>query len=308
MKDPRCHSNKRGRDADVNTNTILGILTMMAAMIVIPLVDGIAKYLSADYSPFFISWARYAVASGIVLPLAWIRLRQKMFPCKGLVTQTLRTVFLVTAMTLYFHAIAKVPLTLALSAYFVGPIITLLLSMLFLKEQITLRKIVALGLGFVGTLVILRPEGALNPSILLAFVAGFFFALYLIVTRMAATSTDPLQTLAFQCGLGMILLSPQAALSWGTPQLTHIWLFLGLGLFSALGHVLSIVAFRFAEASTLAPLVYVEILATSLIGYLVFSEIPDGLTIIGGCFIIAGGLITLRGRSESSQVRVKISE
>lgn len=271
-----------------------GVLTMMTAMTVIPFVDGIAKYLSADYSPLFISWARYAVASCMVLPLVWFRLRHQMFPRQDLVMQSLRTVFLVAAMTLYFLAISRVQLTLALSAYFIGPLITLLLSILFLGEKITVQKSVALALGLVGTLVILRPDAGLNSGVVLAFGAGLFFALYLIATRMAADKCDPLQTLAFQCALGIILLSPQAGLSWSVPQLVHIWLFLALGLLSAIGHVLTIVAFRFAEASRLAPMVYVEILVTTLVGYLVFSEVPDGYTILGGGLIVVGGFVSLR--------------
>lgn len=175
-----------------------GVLTMITATTVIPFVDGIAKYLSTDYSPLFISRARYAVASCMVLPLAWFQLRQQMFSRRDLVMQSLRTVFLVAAMTLYFLAISRVQLTLALSAYFIGPLITLLLSILFLGEKITVQKSVALALGFVGTLVILRPESGLNSGVVLAFGAGFFFALYLIATRMAADKCDPLQTLAFQ--------------------------------------------------------------------------------------------------------------
>ena len=237
-----------------------GVLTMITAMTVIPFVDGIAKYLSTDYSPLFISRARYAVASCMVLPLAWFQLRQQMFSRRDLVMQSLRTVFLVAAMTLYLLAISKVQLTLALSAYFIGPLITLLLSILFLGEKITVQKSVALALGFVGTLVILRPESGLNSGVVLAFGAGFFFALYLIATRMAADKCDPLQA---------------------------------LGSLSAIGHALTIVAFRFAEASRLAPMVYVEILVTTFVGYLVFSEVPDGYTILGGGLIVVGGYVSL---------------
>ena len=293
IRGPRRIVQQNGED---EARSELGILSMIAAMIVIPFVDGIAKYLSTDYSPLFIiSWARYAVASSIVLPLAWMRLRQNMFSRQGLVAQTIRTVLLITAMTLYFIAISKIQLTLALSAYFVGPIITLLLSILFLKEQVTLRKGLALVLGFVGMLVILRPDGVKWIQVsFLHLERVSFFALYLIVTRVAASGSNPLQALAFQCALWDDLAVSTGGVILEHPQLPHLWLFLGLGMLSALGHALSIIAFRFAEASTLAPLVYVEILVTTLVGYLVFSEIPDRYTVLGGCLIVAGGLVTLK--------------
>ena len=87
-----------------------GVILMTIAMLVIPLVDGLAKYLSAGYSPLFISWARYAVASAVVLPWASARHRMRIFPTQQLGAHTLRTVFLVIAMTLYFLAVARIPL------------------------------------------------------------------------------------------------------------------------------------------------------------------------------------------------------
>lgn len=277
-------------------NTRAGIGYMVGAMLLIPMCDGIAKYLSSDFSPLFISWSRYAVAVALLLPFAWKLKGKRMVPTQNLGTQTLRTLFLLAAMTLYFSAIAQIPLTLALSAYFIGPVITVFLSVLFLGERLTIRKLVALVLGLAGSLVILRPDGALNTGVLMAFGAGFFFALYLIATRKAASNSDPLQTLVFQCILGAVLLFPQAAMTWSTPQPDMFIFFLALGLFSVVGHLLSIVAFRYAEASILAPLVYVELVGTSIVGFLIFQEVPERATIAGAACIVAAGLITLPKR------------
>lgn len=162
----------------------LGIALMALAMLSIPLVDGIAKYLSADHSPLFTAWARYAVASAVVLPVASAaRYRGKVFPGERRASHALRTIFLVTAMTLYFLAIATVPLAIAISAYFVDPVIAVALAAIVLKERVTLRKALSLTLGFVGAIVILRPGSQIEPGILLALGAGLFFALYLIATR-----------------------------------------------------------------------------------------------------------------------------
>ena len=229
---------------------------MSLAMLGIPIVDGFAKYLSTSYSPLFIGWARYAVACLIVLPLAYRYHGRRIFPKEQRFAHLIRTAFLVTAMTLYFLAIARIPLALAVTAYFVGPVIAVVLSVLFLKEDVTWRKILSLGLGIIGSLVILRPSGEIELGIILAFGAGLFFALYLIATRHASRHSDPIKTLAFQCVVGTILLSPQAVLTFEIPEIDALWLFLGLGLFSAIGHILTILAFRLADASTLAPLVY----------------------------------------------------
>ncbi|MGE0007989.1 MAG: EamA family transporter [Parvibaculaceae bacterium] len=115
-----------------------------------------------------------------------------------------------------------------------------------------------------------------------------------MATRLAARKSDPLSTLAFQCAMETLLLTPQALATWAVPEGHDLVFFLALGAMSAFSHLLSIAAFRFAEASTLAPLVYLELIGAALIGYCAFGEIPDIFTIVGGGLIIAGGLVLLR--------------
>jgi drug/metabolite transporter (DMT)-like permease len=116
----------------------------------------------------------------------------------------------------------------------------------------------------------------------------------LIATRQAAQESDPIKTLAFQCVAGTILLTPQAFFSWSVPAWKDLIFFAGLGLFSALSHILSIMAFRSASASTLAPLVYLELIGSVLVGYLAFREVPDLPTILGAGFILLAGLLLLQ--------------
>lgn len=274
--------------------TTQGVILMTAAMLFIPLVDGLAKYLSVSYSPLFLSWARYAVACLIVLPFAAAIHGFRLFPAERRPSHVFRTLFLVTAMTLYFLSVARIPLATAVSAYFVGPIIAVVLSVTVLKERMTSRKALSLTLGVIGSIVILRPGGSMDPGIVLALGAGVFFALYLIVTRQAAQDSDPIKTLAFQCVVGTVLLTPQAIAFWSAPARNDLLFFTGLGLFSAISHILSIVAFRLSDASTLAPIVYVELIGAALIGYVAFKEVPGTATVVGAGCIIAAGLILLR--------------
>lgn len=271
-----------------------GIALMTLAMLAIPLVDGLAKFLSAEYSPLFISWARYVVACFIIMPIVVAVHGVRVFPSKRLGAHTLRTVFLVAAMSLYFVAISIIPMATAISAYFVAPIIAVVLSVLFLKEKLSKRKIISLALGFGGALVILRPGGDIEVGILLAFGAGALFALYMIATRQASRQSHPLQTLAFQCVMGALLLTPQGIWTWTTPNIDDLIFFAGLGTFSVVSHLLSIRAFGYTEASTLAPLVYIELVATAIIGFIFFKEVPGIATIVGATFIVAGGLVLIR--------------
>lgn len=281
------------RPAGRRSDTLRGIALMSVAMLLIPLVDGLAKHLSTAHSPLFISWARYAVAALLVLPVAFAMHGGRALPRRNLGLHALRTALLVGAMTLYFVAIAHIPLATAISAYFVGPVVAALLGIVFLREHISVRKAVALILGFAGALLVLEPGGEIEPGVFLALGSGVLFALYLVTTRLASRQDNPLRTLALQCLLGTVFLAPLAVTTWSPPDMVDLPLFAALGIISALSHVLSITAFRYAETSTLAPLVYLELVGTSIIGFTVFGELP-GLTMwIGSGVIVAAGLLLL---------------
>ena len=291
--------NSRGKgemnDPSKEPNPATGILLMAVAMLMIPSVDGLAKALSASHSPLFISWARYAVACLVVLPIAIARDGVAFLPRRQRGTHLLRTIFLVSSMTCYFLAIVHIPLATAISAFFIGPIIAMVLAVVFLREPLTRQKLISLALGVVGALIIVRPQGGpINPGLLLALAAGAFFALYMIATRLASQQSDPIRTLAFQCLVGTLILTPQAAWTWSWPAASEIWLFAALGICSAVSHLLSITAFRYAQASLLAPLVYLELLGASVIGYLAFDEVPDAAVWVGAGLIILAGILLLR--------------
>lgn len=266
---------------------------MAVVAFAIQIVDGLAKYLSADYSPLFIGWARYAVATIVVLPYAFACHGRQVFPSERLGAHMLRTILLVTAMSLYFVAITFIPLATAISAYFIAPIVGMVLSVVILKERMTLVKGISLALGFAGAMVILQPGSAIEPGILLALASGLSFAFYMIVTRKTALESDPLKTLAFQCAFGALILLPQALFTWSTPAWSDLVFFAGVGIFSLIGHFMLIVAFRLTETSVLAPLVYLELVGAAVIGYLAFNEVPGTATVLGAALIVFAGLILL---------------
>jgi drug/metabolite transporter (DMT)-like permease len=275
-----------------------GIALMTLAMLTIPAVDGLAKYLSSGYSPLFIGWARYAVACAVIVPFAAARHGRSMFPSERIGAHLLRTVFLMIAMTLYFMSVARIPLATAATASFISPIVAVILAAIVLKERLTTRKMLSLILGFGGALAILRPGAAIEAGVLLALATGLFFAFYMIATRMASENSDPLKTLTFQCVAGTVLLTPQAVWAWSAPAAGDLKFFAAIGVLSLISHGLSIAAFRKADASTLAPLVYVELIGSTLIGYLVFGDVPGVTTWVGAGLIMAAGLMLVERRSE----------
>ena len=283
-------------NAQPSSHALLGITLMAAAMLVVPTVDGIAKVLSEAHSPLLISWARYAFSCIFVLPWALLRRSRNFLPREELSAHALRTFFAAAAMCCFFVGISFAPLADVTSAYFVGPIIAALLSVLLLGEALTRRKLGALLLGFLGTLVVVNPAGGLNAGLLLGVAAGALFAFYMIATRKASRASDAVSTLAFQCLFGTVFLTPLAIWQWSPPSTGELGLLVLMGAVSAACHFMTISAFRHAEASLLAPLSYLELIGAIVVGYLVFGEWP-GLRIgAGAALIVAGGLILVRRR------------
>jgi drug/metabolite transporter (DMT)-like permease len=274
-----------------------GVLLMALAMLIIPSVDGLAKHLSTTYSPLMIGWVSFAASSLIVTPIA-VRLHgPALLPRTQKWLHLLRLVFLLAAATMYFVAISRIPLATAVSAYFIGPVVAALLSVVVLKERMTIAKGLSLALGLAGAMVILQPGGGrIEPGLILAFGSGVAYACFQVTTRRIAEAASPFQTLAFQYLMGLVLLAPQAALNWTTPRISDLWLFAAMGSCGVFAHVLSVLAFRRAEASTLAPLSYLELLGSALIGYLAFGDTPGGSVVIGAALIVSAGALLLPRR------------
>jgi len=267
---------------------------MIVAMLSIPLVDGIAKHLSQQYSPLYISWIRYLGGVLFVLPLTLARYGKRAWPSHGVGSQITRTVFLVTAMTLYYVGISTVPLADATAAYLLAPVIASVLAVVVLKEAFSPRKMIAVVLGLIGALTVVRPGLSVEPGMLFALGAGVSFALYVIATRQASQSADPLVTLNFQYVLGALLLTPIGLLYFSVPVLSLVLIVALMGAISVASHLLSIIAFKYAQASTLAPLIYVELISSVAVGYWFFGDFPTAVIWLGIIIIVASGLLLLQ--------------
>ena len=279
-------------------NPLVGIMLMILAMLIIPVMDGIAKDLSERYSITQITWARYFIHFSFMLPVVIFKFSLYALLPKNLGLQLLRSCFLMCSTFLYFWAISLIPLVDAITLIFIYPIIVTALSALILKEHIGVRRWLAVLAGLLGTCIIIRP-GVLeiNLGTFLALGAGITYGCYLIATRKLTNSAPPLVTLAFTALIGTIVFSALVSSYWQTPSATDLILMLSLGLLAALGHYLIIKSFEYAQASVLAPYGYTEIITASLIGYFAFGDFPDSYTWLGISIIIASGIyISLRER------------
>lgn len=271
---------------------LLGITLMSVGMLLVPLLDACAKILARDYPVLQVAWARFAFHFLWLLPLVIWRGHSWWRPPPMPWFQAGRSLVLLMATVCFFFAIRSNPIPICLALLFVAPLFVSLMAPLLLGEPFAPRRLLAAGAGFVGVLVVLRPgTGGFDPTVLLALVAGFCYALYVVATRRLAGRAPPLLTLFYTAVVGFAVLSLIMPAVWVAPA-PRAWAMMGLmGLFAAAGHFLIIKACEVADASLVAPFNYVEIVGATAVGYLVFGFFPDGWAWVGIAIICASGLV-----------------
>jgi len=283
---------KSEKPSTLSTDRILlGLFLMMLAMLIIPIRDGIAKYLTDELHVFTIAWGTYVSAALVSLPIALFLHGKEAIRPAGIKSQTARTFLLVASMVCFFFSVRTIPLANAISAYFVGPFVAAALAPFVLKERLSKAVLIAVSCGFFGVLLVLRPDGNFDKNIIFSVIAGVLFAFYMLATRMAARQTPPMAALAFQSSLGVIILTPLAIFSGFDGIISFLSIFVIIGFVQSAAHGLSIAAFRFAPAGMLAPLVYLEIVGAALVGILAFGDWPNTQTWIGISIILAAGAL-----------------
>ena len=271
-----------------------GIFLYLIAWTIIPIMDGIAKYLSLNLHVLQIVWARYFFSSIIVIPIILTIYKKDFLRSENYLLQIIRGSFLVAATLGFFYAISILPLADTLALAFVYPLFVTILSSLLLNEKLSFNKLVAVIIGFTGVLFITRPGFAeLNTAFFAALGTGFAYSLYMISTRKLNKSDTPLKTLAFTALVGLFSMSILQPIIWSNPSNIEWALMLAMGLVATGGHFLIILSFRYTEASVLAPFSYWEIITNIIIGYYFFNDIPDKWTWLGIIIIIGSGIYIL---------------
>ena len=279
----------------------------LLAWVILPVMDGLAKYLSVDLPVLQIVWARYFFTVVITLSFIIIFFRKQLVWTSKPKLQLFRGLILLCANMLFFYAISIISLTKALTLAFVAPLIVTALSPFILGEIVGYRRWLAVIIGFIGSLIVIRP-GLIefNLATLAALGTGFFYGIYFIITRKLHTADSPLLTLLITGVVGAIILSAYMPFSWIEPN-PNQWLFMFcIGLCASVGHFFLILSLKYADASKLAPFSYFEIVTNVIIGYYFFSDFPDIWTWVGLLIIINSGIyISIRERSTVVNVPFK---
>jgi drug/metabolite transporter (DMT)-like permease len=278
---------------------LLGVGLMLVAMAILPMIDVIAKYLGQNGMPVLqIVWARLTFGAVMTLPLTLPHTGVRGLLPDRPFYHGLRAALLISATFCFFWALKFLPIADALAIFFVQPLVVTALSPLVLGEHVGPRRWAAVFVGFIGTLIIIRPGfGGLNPGALLALAAGTSLALYFLMTRRISGVNKAIVTTFHTNLLGAVITCALVPLVWVMPTATDWLLFIALATIANLGHYAIVRAYDHAEASLLAPLAYTEMITATLLGYAFFGDFPDLWTFVGvGILISCAIYISMRER------------
>ena len=267
----------------------------LLAWVMLPIMDGFAKYLSSDLPVLQITWARYFFTVAFTFPIMFFFYRNQLKWSEKPKLQFLRGLILLTANICFFYSISVISLAKALTLAFVAPLIVTAFSPIFLSEKVGLRRWLAVIIGFIGSLVVIRPGFVeINLASLAALGTGVMYAFYLIITRKLSTSDNPLLTLLLTGVVGAIIISIVMPFVWVKPTLNQWSMMAAIGIFACVGHLFLILSLKYADASKLAPFSYFEIITNIIIGYYFFSDFPDNWTFLGLFIIVISGIYISR--------------
>ena len=275
-----------------------------------PLGDSMAKLLGPLIPLGMLLLVRFAIQPLVLIPVLASTGGTLRMSRRALTLTALRTGLHIVGIGAMFTSLNYLPLADAVAIAFVMPFIMLLLGHLVLGEHVGQFRLVACAIGFLGTLLVVQPNFAeVGAPALLPLVVAVVFALFMLVTRAMAKEVDAIAMqavsglMATALLLPVMLIGPEwESLSWVRPKGTA-WLFLAaLGLLGTVAHLMMTWALRFAPSATLAPMQYLEIPVSTVIGWLIFSDLPNGLAALGIFVTIAAGLAIVFRERALSQV------
>jgi drug/metabolite transporter (DMT)-like permease len=292
--------------SDNPRNRLVGIGLMSITFLCFALLDCGAKWLVQTLPVLQVVWLRFLFHAVFSTALTAPKFRTGILRTRRPKLQFLRAMFMPVMTGLNFWALQYLQLAETGSIQFSVPIIIALIAAPMLGEHMDRARWIAIAVGFIGVLVIVRPgTQGFHPALLLSIINAFLYALFNLMTRQLAAHDSP-ETTQFYSSIGATLaITPFALAAWQAPPGVLQWTILVLiGLAGGLGHYFLALAHRYAPASVLGPFLYQQILWMVLLGYLVFGDVPDAAVVLGGAVVIASGAYLLyRERSAGRRSR-----
>ncbi len=250
-------------------------------------VTGIVRHLGSQLPAVEAAFLRYAIGLILISP-AFLRLRHhrpstanmKFYAGRGLVHGI--------AVMLWFYAMARIPIAEVTAIGYISPIFVTLGAAFFLKEKVQFRRLMGVGVGFIGALIILRPGfETINLGQLAQLAAAPLFATSFLMAKKMTDKTDPAIIVAMLTLFCTLVLLPGAILQWRTPGIDELmWLTL-TAIVATTGHYTLTQAFKAAPITVTQPIAFLQLVWAMLLGMFVFGEPLDFYVMLGGGIIVA---------------------
>ena len=269
----------------------LGIAAMVAGMAMMASMDAMAKWLGAGYPIGQVVFFRNLFGMIPILVIVWQLGGFALPTTRRWRLHLLRGLLGVTAQFSFFMGLRSLGLAEATAIAFAAPLMVTALSVPLLGEQVGLRRWSAVVVGFIGVLIMVRPEPeSFEVAALLILLAAFSYALIMLTTRMLARSDSNAAILLFGSTTSLCLSLLLLPFGWKTPDLADLATFAAMGLIGGTGMFCITQAYRHAPAAVVAPFEYTALVVAAILGFLVWREIPDLYVWLGAAVVIAAGI------------------
>jgi drug/metabolite transporter (DMT)-like permease len=278
----------------------IGIFFGIFAYLSFSILDAIQKTLVLHHSIFQLLLVKYF----FVLCLSLFESKRKnnylFYKSKNIKLQIFRSLLSMIESGCFVLSFKYLSLANAHSVGSLAPVIVVALSAIILKEKVSAKTWVAIFIGFIGVLIILRPTSSIfDPKALLPLIAAFILGLYQIVTKKVSKHDTNETSLFYTSLIGLIIMSLLASNFWTPVDKSSYTMFLGIGVFFSLGLYLQIIALSKARASIIQPFHYTLIFWAIIFGYIFYNDIPDMFTLFGAIIITCSGIFVLNQSSKN---------
>ena len=299
--------NLLSRGSADSQNTMLGICFMLISTLAFAGMHAGIRHVSAELHPFEIAFFRYLFGLVVLLP---ILLREGVMPfrTKRLSMHALRGVVQVIQGMFSFLAVSLTPLAKIAAVQFTVPLFTAMAAFLLLKERVNRGRVLALIVGFAGTWIILRPGAdAFDIGATIALISSVFIAANIILVKMLARTESSVTITLYQTVISAPLALIPALFFWQTPSYVQLaWMFM-IGALGTIAHLALAEACKAADVSALLPYDYMKLIWAIMLGYLIFLEIPDAWTIVGGTIIfVCSTYLLVHEKRETTRTNTKL--
>ena len=281
-----------------------GIALILLSTTFLGVSDVTAKYLSASLPSIEIAWLRFLVFALIMVPAMVPGSPLFAMRTSRVGLQLMRGAALLGSSLFFITGLRYLPIAEASATGFVAPLFVTALSIFFLSEKVGVRRWLATATGLLGVLIILRPgTGAFHAAAFFPIISALAWAVTLIMTRMMSGREHAITIMTYSSIAGVAILSVLVPFVCVAPSWQAVMFGILIGVASTAGQWIVVLAFRYADASVLAPFSYTQLVWVSTLGFLIFGEVPDAWTVVGAAFIVASGLYTAhRERVRRSQL------